>query len=130
MKEKLQTYKEIHDELVTLTNRWVKAWNAGYTHGTTINSVDFDRELIFFSALVPDACNTPGSMSLKYFDDDTSLETDSKITYETVMTRRREKQKQIEELKQHPEVQKFLNLSKRNEYFIPFDQEDFGIYVL
>lgn len=113
----LEAYIRMQSRITSLADRWVKAWpEYGYRGGVgrAWLSVPYngqpERRIEFYAGYV-DGIGRYGSLSLKYLDDDSTLEVDSKTEFQAEIDARNTKAKLVSEAEAHPAVRRYKELT-------------------
>lgn len=120
MTSDLSILSSLNRRAKALADRWVNVIHPGYTNGY-VSAVDIQidpeakliRFAIYFVDGVQVACgpSRPNSISTRYLDDDSTLESDAKTWKAAEDTRLSAVRARIETLKARPDVTEYLSLA-------------------
>ena len=113
-------YQRLHQRIKQLATRWVLAWgeygyrggacNAHFSEAYGAGEHPFGERIEFYAPYV-DGRGREGWMSSKYFDDDSTLEVDSKAWYDAEQATAKARSKRICELENSPDVRAYRELN-------------------
>lgn len=114
----LTNLKNLNETANQLARRWVKAWGdySGYncSGGATIN-LNINK-IEFYASPTSSGMTWKQWIDIKYLDDSTTLEQDSKKWYDGFHKSRTERFNKIRELENNELVQEYIKLKNQNTY--------------
>lgn len=95
-------YRRLNQQVCELASRWVLAWDQyAYRGGCNPSSIylHHDRDVISFTSQAEGGRGLATQMSLKYLDDDSTLEADAKQWYDDLIGARNRDMRRAQELR-------------------------------